>query len=75
MLLGPAVHRATYAAAAARKRSSGSSDPPDGEGDWPVDQLSDWATDSDADRLVVELWVGGVEGLAARQPGAGERGD
>lgn len=75
MLLGPAVHRATYAAAAARKRPSGSSEPPDGEKDWSVDQLSDWAADSDSDRLVVELWVAGVEGLAARQPRAGERGD
>ena len=81
MLLGPAVHRATYAAAAARKGSSGPSEPPGmaaaagGEPDWRVDQLTAWAADPDADRLVVELWVAGVEGLATRQPRAGDRGD
>ena len=71
MLLGPAVHRATYAAAAARMGSSGPSEPPGiaagGEPDWPVDQLTDWADGPDADRLVVTLWVAGVEGLAMRQ--------
>ena len=81
MLLGPAVHRATYAAAAARMGSRGPSEPPGmaaaagGEPDWRVDQLSAWAADPDADRLVVELWVAGVEGLATSQPRAGDRGD
>jgi AcrR family transcriptional regulator len=79
MLLGPAVHRATYAAAAARMGSRGPSESPGraagGEPDWRVDQLSAWAADPDADRLVVELWVAGVEGLATRQPRAGDRGD
>jgi AcrR family transcriptional regulator len=81
MLLGPAVHRATYAAAAARMGSRGRSEPPEmaaaagSEPDPRVDQLSAWATDPDADRLVVELWVAGVEGLARRQPRAGSRGD
>ena len=81
MLLGPAVHRATYAAAAARMGSRGPSVPPEmaaaagGEPDWRVDQLNAWAADPDADRLVVELWVAGVEGLATRQPRAGDRGD
>ena len=81
MLLGPAVHRATYAAAAARKGSRGPSEPPrmaaaaGGEPDWRVDQLSAWAADPDADRLVVELWVAGVEGLATRRSRAGDRGD
>lgn len=79
MLLGPAVHRATYAAAAARKGPSESSEPPEtavaagGEPDWRVDQLREWAADPDSDRLVVELWVAGVEGLAARHPRAGNR--
>ena len=81
MLLGPAVHRATYAAAAARMGSREPSEPPrmaaaaGGEPEWRVDQLTDWAADSDADRLVVELWVAAVEGLATRQPRAGDRGD
>ena len=71
MLLGPAVHRATYAAAAARMGSHGPSEPPaaaatGGESDRRVDQLTAWAADPDADRLVVELWVAGVQGLAAR---------
>ena len=80
MLLGPAVHRATYAAAAARKVPVGSSEPPGmadttgDEPDWRVDQLSAWAA-ADADRLIVELWVAGVEGLAARQSRADDRGD
>ena len=81
MLLGPAVHRATYAAAAARMSSRRPGEPPEvapaagGEPDWRVDQLSAWAADPDADRLVVELWVAGVEGLAARRPQAGDPGD
>ena len=81
MLLGPAVHRATYTAAATRKGSSGPSEAPrmaaaaGGEPDWRVDQLTAWVADSDADRLVVELWVAGVEGLATRRSRAGDRGD
>ena len=80
MLLGPAVHRATYAAAAARKGSRGPSEPSGmaaaagGESDWRVDQLTAWAAGPDSDRLVVELWVAGVQGLAASQrpTGGGE---
>ena len=77
MLLGPAVHRATYAVAAARMGSNGPSEPPEvaaavgGEPDWPVDQLTDWADGPDSDRLVVDLWVAGVEGLAASQSRSG----
>jgi AcrR family transcriptional regulator len=77
MLLGPAVHRATYAAAAARRGSSGPSEPPGmaaaagGEPDWRVDQLTAWAAGPDSDRLVVDLWVAGVQGLAASQPRTG----
>jgi AcrR family transcriptional regulator len=75
MLLGPAVHRATYAAAARKsssRQSAPSGDAPPrsdapagGEPDWPADQVADWTAGPDADRLVVELWVAGVEGLAA----------
>ena len=81
MLLGPAVHRATYAAAAARKASSGPSEPPGmaaaagGEPDWRVDQLTTWAAGPDSDRLVVELWVAGVQGLAASRPRTGGGGE
>jgi hypothetical protein len=46
-----------------------------GEPDPRVAELTAWAADPDADRLVVELWVAGVEGLARRQPRAGDRGD
>ena len=67
MLLGPAVHRATYASAAARKGSRGPTvaAAAEGEPDWPAGEVTSWAADPDADRLVVELWVAGVQGLAA----------
>ena len=74
MLLGPAVHRATYAAAATRKgssarretsRNAAAAEPEPG---WPVDDLTAWAADDDADRLVVDLWVAGVAGIAAGRP-------
>ena len=78
MLLGPAIHRATYAAAAARHGSNGTSATPgtdaEGEPEWMVDEQASWAAGPDADRLVVELWVAGVEGLATRQPRSGNRG-
>ncbi len=56
MLLGPAIHRATYAAASRTTRSHqvGAS----------ADQTSDWITGADADGLTLDLWVGGVEALA-----------
>jgi len=79
MLLGPAIHRATWAAAsgdlppdAARQQASmeGLS-----AGEFPhlssaADQLVDWSAGSDADRLTLELLVGGLEALAA-QPNRG----
>ena len=85
MLLGPAIHRATYAAAAARKESvaaargrsaaGGVAGRVAGEPDRHVDELTDWSAGHDADRLVVELWVAGVEGLAARPPRRGGGGE
>ena len=79
MLLGPVVHRATYAAAAAGQGSNAPGGPPSaseaarGDSDWPIDGLTDWAAGPDPDRLVVDLWVAGVEGLAAAQPGPSHR--
>ena len=71
MLLGPAIHRATYAAAATRKAASIRAEPLGGapsagaDADWPVDDVTHWVAGPDPDRLVVDLWVAGVEGLAA----------
>ena len=59
MLVGPAIHRATYAAASRETR-------PD-EVEASADQTSDWITGVDADRLTLDLWVGGVEALAGRR--------
>lgn len=75
MFLGPAIHRATWADAsrnlppdAARQQASmeGLS-----AGEFPylssaVDAFRDWSAGTDADRLTIELLVGGLEALAAR---------
>ena len=74
MVLGPAINRATWAAAS-RER------PPDAArqqafleglsaGESPylssaADQFMDWSAGADADRLTIELLVGGLEVLAA----------
>ena len=74
MVLGPAISRATWAAASRDL-------PPDADRqqasmDWPSpDELSslssaagqfmDWSAGADADRLTIELLVGGLEALAA----------
>lgn len=76
MLLGPAVHRATYAAAAARMGSSRPDEPPaaapaEGAPEWHVGDLTDWAEGWDSDDLIVELWVAAVEGFAARRSRSG----
>ena len=76
MILGPAIHRATY-------RAAWRSHPPDGYPEWSradhplaedaahraavAEQLADWASGPEADRTTVELWVGGVEALASRR--------
>jgi hypothetical protein len=74
IVLGPAINRATWAAAS-RDR------PPDPDhqgaskewlspGELPylagaTDQFMDWSAGADADRLTIELLVGGLEALAA----------
>ena len=74
IVLGPAINRATWAAAS-RDR------PPDADrqrastewlsaGELPylagaTDQFMDWSAGADADRLTIELLVGGLEALAA----------
>jgi AcrR family transcriptional regulator len=75
MMLGPAIHRATYAAAwrdrppeAARQEASTAGLSPD---EFPylarvADQLTDWSSGPEADRLTVELLVAGVAALAGQ---------
>ncbi len=72
MVLGPALHRATWAAAI-RDRSSDSArqraskEPPSGE-EFPfsrsAEQFIDWSPGPEADRLTLELLVRGLEALA-----------
>jgi hypothetical protein len=74
MLLGPAIHRATYAAAVRRRLQSTSrtaigghpSEPPrrwqEPEGAQPG-----WIWGPEADRLTLELWLAALEGLAERR--------
>jgi AcrR family transcriptional regulator len=81
MLLGPAIHRATWAAAsrdlppdAARQQASIERL---SAGEFPylssaASQVMDWSAGADADRLTIELLVGGLEALAA-QPDRGWR--
>lgn len=88
MILGPAIHRATYGQA----RREQPTDPADGQGgssalaasEFPylsrvTDQLMDWSVGPEIDRLTIELWVAGVEALAIQQrrrarAGKGARG-
>jgi AcrR family transcriptional regulator len=73
MLLGPAIHRATYAAAW-RARPTGV----DAEAStalsaaefprlFEAQQLMDWSAGPELDRLLIDLWVAGVDKLADRQ--------
>lgn len=74
MVLGPAIHRATYAAASRQRPRD---DPPEpvavealSGAAYPhlapaADQLLDWSAGAEQDRLVVELLVNGLEALAA----------
>jgi len=79
MVLGPAINRATWAAASRNL-------PPDADrqqasieglsvGEFPylssaARQFMDWSAGADANRLTIELLVGGLEALAA-QPNRG----
>jgi TetR/AcrR family transcriptional regulator, tetracycline repressor protein len=74
MVLGPAIHRATYAAAwreppkAAGGEASSAGLSPD---QFPyvarlADQLAAWSSGPEADRLAVELLVAGLAALAAQ---------
>ena len=76
MILGPAIHRAAYAAA---WRES-AADPEREQAAWTgldaadfpnlmrvADQLVDWRPGPEADELTIELWVAGVEQLANRR--------
>ena len=73
MILGPAIHRATYSAA---WRESATDAEPE-QAAWAAltaeefpnlarvaDQLMDWRPGPEADRLTIELWVAGIEQLA-----------
>ena len=81
MVLGPAINRATWEAVSRHA-------PPDADrprafmeglsaGEFPhlasaVEQLMDWSAAPDADRLTIELLVGGLEALAAQPSGAAQ---
>jgi AcrR family transcriptional regulator len=72
MLLGPAIHRATWAAAsrdrprdADRQQASMEAWSADDFPLWSAaQQFMDWSAGPDADRLTIELLVGGLEALA-----------
>jgi AcrR family transcriptional regulator len=75
MLVGPAIHRATWAAASrdrpqdsARQQASMEALSADA---FPLlsaaEQFMDWSASADADRLTIDLLVGGLEVLAGQQ--------
>ena len=76
MILGPAIHRATYRGAW-RDQPTDPADGHDGSSaldasEFPflskvTDQLMDWSVGPEVDRLTIELWVAGVDALADRQ--------
>jgi hypothetical protein len=82
MILGPAIHRATYSAA---WRESATDAEPE-QAAWTAltaeefpnlarvaDQLMDWRPGLEADELTIELWVAGVEQLAKQRLSARRR--
>jgi AcrR family transcriptional regulator len=78
MLLGPAIHRATWAAAS-RDRPRDADRQQAAMEAWSADdyplwsaaaQFMDWSAGADADRLTIELLVGGLEAFAD-QPNRG----
>jgi hypothetical protein len=76
MILGPAIHRATYGRAW-REQPTGPADEQGGSSglaasEFPylsrvTDQLMEWSAGPEVDRLTIELWVAGVEALAIQQ--------
>jgi len=78
MLLGPAIHRATWSAAsrdrprdADRQQASMEAWSADDFPLWSAaQQFVDWSAGADADRLTIELLVGGLDALAD-QPNRG----
>jgi AcrR family transcriptional regulator len=75
MVLGPAIHRATYAAAWRDLPPDAVPKPAPTEGlsaaEFPhlsraSDLLQDWSAGADADRLTIELLVNGLDALAGR---------
>ena len=73
MVLGPAIHRATYAAAwrdlppgAAQASMEGLSAEEFPHLSSASDQLLDWSAEPDANRLTIELLVNGLDALAGR---------
>ena len=79
MVLGPALHRAAWAAASRDRSSDRASEPASPEVPSAdqfrytrsAEQFIDWSPGPEADRLTVEILVGGLEAVA-RQP---KRGD
>jgi TetR/AcrR family transcriptional regulator, tetracycline repressor protein len=76
MILGPAIHRATYARAwrerptVTEHEQAPSSPFPAAEFPYlarVADQLMDWSQGPATDQLTIELWVASVEQLAKRQ--------
>lgn len=79
MVLGPAINRVTWVAAS-RDLPSGADRQASMEGlsagvlpylSNAADQFMDWSAGADADRLAIELLVGGLEALAAKPDRAG----
>jgi hypothetical protein len=79
MVLGPAIHRATWTAAERDRprdanRQQASMDELSA-GEFPylssAQQFMDWSQTADADRLTIELVVGGLETLAEQPDGIG----
>lgn len=74
MLLGPAIHRATYATASREPPTDSAREPASAllsPEEFPhlstvADELMNWSAGPELDRLVVDLWVAAVEMLAMR---------
>ncbi|MDL2335948.1 MAG: TetR/AcrR family transcriptional regulator C-terminal domain-containing protein [Chloroflexota bacterium] len=84
MVLGPAINRATWATASRNLPADADRQQASMEGlsagEFPylssaADQFMNWSAGADADRLAIELLVGGLEGLAAQPNRGGEPRD